>query len=46
MQLYTDLLGLNMHNKDQLERLSFLDWPNDFRQKIWSMCLVTSASYI
>ena len=38
--LFEKLMRDNMQNKDLLERFQFLDLPNDFRQKIWSLCLV------
>jgi hypothetical protein len=38
--LFDQLMRPNMYNKDLLEKLKYLDLPNDLRQKIWSYCLV------
>jgi len=42
--LFEKLMKDNMQNKDLLERFQFLDLPNDFRQKIWALCLANKAT--
>jgi len=42
--LFDKLMRDNMQNKDLFEKFQFLDLPNDFRQKVWALCLLNKPS--